>query len=163
MNNSEPRACFLEPAVLVLSYKQMFLGLEVIQRTVLFLPGSYTRFKSTDSHLGHPWVLLLPHCCFQENSPRKTHFICCSFRYCWAWGSIDRGCASRKQYVKHKVKQALLSSLRVQLASYKVDLRWCKHLQQLEWKWLGGDLKSSLSFFLFLITLSLFRRQIWFS
>lgn len=151
MNRSEPRVCFLEPTVLVLRYKQMFLGLEVTQRTVLLLPGSYSRFKSAASHLGHPWELHTFYCFLAAASKwilcERLTLSAAHSGIVWLRAASHHGYAARKQYLKHKIKQVLLSSLRVQLVLYKVDLRWCKHLQQLEWGWWGADLKRTLSFF----------------
>lgn len=127
----------------------MFLGLEVTQRTVLLLPGSYSRFKSAASHLGHPWELHTFYCFLTAASRwilcEKLTLSAPPLGIAWLRAASDHGYASRKDYVKHKIKQALLSNLRVQLASSKVDLRWCKHLQQLKWGWWG--VKSTLSFF----------------
>lgn len=136
LTTENQEVCFLEPTALVLSYKQMFLGLGVTQRTVLLLPGSYSRFKSAASHSGHPWGLHTFYCFLTAASKwilcGRLTISAAHLGAAWLGAASDHGCASREKYVKHKIKQALLSSLRVQLGFYKVDLRWCKHLQQLE-------------------------------
>lgn len=143
--------------------KQMFMGLEVTERTILLLPGSYSGFKSACSQIRDPWELHTFYCFLTASSKwilcKRLTLSVTHLGIVWVTTSSDHRYTFRK-HVKHKIKQALPWGLRVQLDSYKAGIRWSQYLQQLEWGCLEADFKCIIFFFQILTILSLLEDKI---
>lgn len=114
LKDNELVLCAMESTVFLLTYKQMLIGLEVMERTIWLLPESYSGLRSARFQIGDPWELHTFYCFLTTSSmwnlcERPTLSVAHL-----AFLESDHWCASSVQYVRHRIKQELLWGLRIQ-------------------------------------------------